>query len=106
MRTAMDAPLAEPEQLVMVRDAARSLLAKEWPSADAVALGRDPAALRRLWSLAAGQGWTAVSVDDEELGLDAAVVVLQELGRAACPLPVMDAALANAALADSDDTVA
>src|SRR5262245_12770108 len=98
----MDAarPLAESEQIAMVRDSARSLLRAQWPAEKAVQLAADPAALRSLWSVAAQQGWTALTADDPELGLNAAVVIQQELGRAACPLPVMDAVLANTALTE------
>lgn len=91
----------------MVRDAARGLLAAHWPSAQAVALAEQPAALTGMWNQAAGLGWTAVGVDTDPLGgLPAGLVLLQELGRAGCPLPLMDAMLANAALAASGDAVA
>ncbi len=91
-------PLAESEDMVLVRDSARGLLQSAWPAAQAVALAQQPAALTRLWQQAARQGWTSLGLDDAQMGLGAAIVLMQELGRAACPLPLMDAVLANAVL--------
>ena len=94
-------PLAENEDLVLVRDSARGLLASAWPASRAVALADDPAAMRRTLQQAAEQGWTALGVADADMGLGAALVLMQELGRASCPIPLMDAVLANAALASA-----
>ena len=46
-----------------IADAARVLLASEWPADRAVQLGRDSAAMRRVWRLLGEQGWTAVAAD-------------------------------------------
>lgn len=91
-------PLAETEDLALVRDSARRLLQDAWPAAHAVRLASDPAALLSMWRKAAAQGWTALAPSYDEMGLAAAIVLMQELGRAACPLPVMDAVLANAVM--------
>lgn len=100
------APLRESAELVMVRDAARALLDTEWPSAQAAALAQQPDELRRLWRHAVQQGWTQLELDDAELGLAAALVLQQELGRAECPLPLMDSLLADAVLAASSQAEA
>lgn len=93
------------EDARIVRDAARRLLAAHWPSARAAAPAGQPDALQGMWQLAAAQGWTAVGLGEDALaGLPAGLVLQQELGRADCPLPLLDAMLANAALAASDDT--
>ncbi len=99
-------PLAENEDLVQVRDSARGLLESAWPASRAVALAGDPAALRRTWKQAAQQGWTALGLDDEEMGLGAALMLMQELGRASCPIPLLDAVLANTVLGAANSEVA
>lgn len=99
-------PLRESRELVMVRDAARALLEAEWPSTQAAALAQQSAELRRLWRHAVQQGWTTLELDDRELGLAAALVLQQELGRAECPLPLADAVLADAVLAESTQSEA
>ena len=96
-------PLAESENLVLVRDSARGLLKSQWPAAHAVALAADPRALVQMMESAAAQGWTALDTEDEEMGLGAALALMEELGRAACPAPLLDAVLANSALAASSD---
>ncbi|MDO8705417.1 MAG: acyl-CoA dehydrogenase family protein [Sulfuricaulis sp.] len=99
-------PLLESESMVLVRDSARGFLETHWPVGQAVALAGQAQAMLRLWRQAAGQGWTALGIDDAEMGLGAALVLLQELGRASCPIPLMDAVLANAALGASQGAVA
>jgi alkylation response protein AidB-like acyl-CoA dehydrogenase len=105
--TMAELPLVDSEDLTLVRDSARGLLQSHWPAARAVALSAQPDALRALWRVAAAQGWTALGVDaepgSETLGLAAALALMQELGRASCPLPLMDAVLANQVLSQSDD---
>lgn len=89
----------------MVRDAVRSVLDKSWkPNADAALQLRE---MRALWSTAARQGWTALDLSVDALsGLGAGRILAEETGRADCPLPVIDALLANAALQGSYDLVA
>ena len=99
-------PLAENEDLVQVRDSARGLLESAWPASRAVALAGDPGALRRTWKQAAQQGWTSLGLDDEEMGLGAALMLMQELGRASCPIPLLDAVLANTVLGAANSEVA
>ncbi|MDI1240000.1 MAG: acyl-CoA dehydrogenase [Polaromonas sp.] len=85
-------------ELRMVRESARALLTDRWPPQQ-VLHEPSPQAFAALWHLAAEQGWTAVEVDGEELdGLSTALVLLQEFGRASCPLPLLDSVLLNAAL--------
>nr|QDL89206.1 Acyl-CoA dehydrogenase fadE12 [Sym plasmid] len=99
-------PLAESEDLVLVRDSARGLLQDAWPATRAVALATDCQALKQMWVRAAAQGWTALAPTPDEMGLPAAIVLTQELGRAACPLPLMESVLANAALANATEPAA
>ncbi|MGI4814218.1 MAG: acyl-CoA dehydrogenase family protein [Janthinobacterium lividum] len=90
--------LAESEALEMLRDAARAMLLAEWPQARAVAAAEQAAEVQRLYRRAASQGWTDIEPDASELGLQAALALQQELGRAACPIPLWEAVLANAVL--------
>jgi alkylation response protein AidB-like acyl-CoA dehydrogenase len=98
--------LAENEDLRRVRESARGLLQSQWPASRAVKMASQPEDMQTVWKSAAGQGWTALGIDDETMGLAAALVLLQELGRASCPIPLLDAVLANAVLAASDDAPA
>lgn len=91
-------PLSESEQIALVRDSARRLLSHRWPIGGSLPLDADPRVLGALWTSIAQQGWTALRPGDPELGLEAILTLMQELGRAACPLPLMDAVLAHAML--------
>ena len=91
-------PLVESQDQISVRDSARKLLLTEWPAGQAVAMASQPKALRRIWKQSAGQGWTTLGLDDE-MGLALSLVLMHELGRFSCPIPLMDAVLANAVLA-------
>lgn len=71
------------EELDALAQSVRSASAELWPEATAAASG-DVAA---IWQAAAELGWTGL--DSPEL-LQAALVIQQELGRIACPLPVVD----------------
>ncbi|MCW5654357.1 acyl-CoA dehydrogenase [Hydrogenophaga sp.] len=96
-------PLRESAELTMLRDAARDMLATHWPSVSAAAWAQQPDALLRLWRQAVRQGWTGLELDDVDMGLAAALVLQQELGRAECPLPLTEAVLAEAVLAACKD---
>jgi alkylation response protein AidB-like acyl-CoA dehydrogenase len=52
-----------------------------------------------LWTVGAAQGWFGLGQDD---ALGAVLAALRELGRVACPLPVMDAFVAVRVLASND----
>ena len=91
--------LARPdaEELAALRDSIRITCARLWPDATSAAQGD----LGGLWQLAARQDWTGFG--DQAL-FDAAMVVQQELGRLACPLPIVDVALAAGVLQARGDT--
>ena len=61
-------PLAESEDLVLVRDSARGLLQDAWPATRAVALATDCQALKQMWVRAAAQGWTGGEADLRKYG--------------------------------------
>lgn len=80
-----------------LRAAARGALGRRWP----VPPTRDGEAADGLWSVAVELGWT-------DLGGDrlAMAIVSEELGRAACPWPLVEVCGAMELFAASDDIVA
>jgi alkylation response protein AidB-like acyl-CoA dehydrogenase len=96
----MDITLSESEQLV--RDGIRQLLASE-VTTDFVhsveTSGQFPAA---LWQLLAREGWLGVGVSTSASSTDGTFVdwalVLEEMGRVACPLPIAEHLAATAYL--------
>jgi len=80
---------------VMLRDALRALLAANWPPEGAVARGADQAAIASVWAQLALQGMTSVGTDRSEGGLREIAIIMEELGRAACPVPMLGTSLAN-----------
>jgi alkylation response protein AidB-like acyl-CoA dehydrogenase len=91
--------LASDQERTMLRDAVRGLLQLHWPADKAIALAAQPAERTRLWGVLAGDGYAMLGADREAGGLREILIVLQELGRAACPAPMLDAALVNICLA-------
>ena len=85
----------------MLRDSVRGFLATHWPAAGAVQRGDDSGAVAGLWSGLVGQGLVTLGSDAEEGGLREIGIVMEELGRAACPAPLLGAMLANLLLARS-----
>jgi alkylation response protein AidB-like acyl-CoA dehydrogenase len=88
------------EERTLLRDSMRGFLETSWPAAGAVARGRDREALAAIWSRLVEQGVASLGADAGEGGLREMAIVMEELGRAACPAPVLGALLANLALAD------
>ena len=86
------------EERQLLRDSVRGFLASHWPVTDAVKRQNDQDALAEIWRGLAGQGLTRLGVDASEGGLAEAVLVMEELGRAACPALIADAVVANIAL--------
>ena len=79
----------------MLRESVRGYLATHWPAARAVARYADGSALATLWQGLAGQGLAALGADAELGGMVEAGIVMEELGRAACTVPLADAVLVN-----------
>ncbi|RJG00664.1 acyl-CoA dehydrogenase [Noviherbaspirillum sedimenti] len=78
------------EHLDALRDAARRLLTQEWPPEQAVAWAQTDSKLGSAWQQVARQGWLAIGDDAELGGLDELMLLIEELGRAACPLPLVE----------------
>uniref|UniRef100_UPI000D3725EC acyl-CoA dehydrogenase n=1 Tax=unclassified Variovorax TaxID=663243 RepID=UPI000D3725EC len=94
-------PLPSDEERAMLRDSVRGFLERHWPAATAVAWAREPQRVQAAWRQLAGQGLTALGSDPAEGGLREILIVMEALGRAACPVPVHHAALLNLAAAQA-----
>ncbi len=90
--------LYEAGEVQQLRDSARGFLARYWPPDRALERAIQPEALQEFWQRTAAQGWTSLGSDAEAGGLREILVLLEELGRAVCPLPLLDAFLAATAL--------
>src|SRR6266849_11115442 len=82
----------------MLRDSMRGFLAGHWNAGAAATADGLPEAIAAIWTKLVGQGVASVGCDFSEGGLREILVVMAELGRAACPAPMWSAALVNLAL--------
>ena len=83
------------EERTLLRESVRGFLATHWPAAGAVERCEDRAAVATLWQGLVGQGLATSGHEPSEGGLREVAVVMEELGRAACPAPLLGAAVAN-----------
>jgi alkylation response protein AidB-like acyl-CoA dehydrogenase len=90
----------------MLRDSLRGFLAEHWNAADATTPVALPEATASIWTRLVGQGVASLGCDFNEGGLREILVVMAELGRAACPAPLIAAALTNLALSGCGDDIA
>ena len=84
----------------MLRDSLRGFLEAHWAGGG----GKEapsPDDISAIWRKLVGQGVAALGSSRDEGGLREILVVMAELGRAACPAPMWSAALANLALSGS-----
>jgi len=86
----------------LLRKSVRELLARRWPAATAVENAGDAKALAIVWREMASQGLLTLGADAAEAGLREILLVFEELGRAACPAPLLGAIAANLALANRE----
>src|SRR5437868_14192804 len=84
----------------MLRDSLRGFLEAHWTGGGGKE-GPSPNDVSAIWSKLVGQGVNVLGSDRGEGGLREILVVMAELGRAACPAPMWSAALANLALTAS-----
>jgi alkylation response protein AidB-like acyl-CoA dehydrogenase len=84
----------------ILRDSLRGFLREHW-RAEAMKDSAFADAISAIWTAIVGQGVAALGNNPSEGGLREILVVMEELGRAACPAPMLSAALANFALARS-----
>jgi alkylation response protein AidB-like acyl-CoA dehydrogenase len=95
-----DAALPSAEERQMLRDSLRGYLQAHWPAAAAVARGDDAVAVAALWQGLVGQGLATLGSNAADGGASEIAIVMEELGRAACPAPMLGAALANWMVSD------
>ena len=85
------------EDRTLLRESLRGWLGEHWPAATATSDAADPARLRTVWRGLAQQGLGALGRDPAEGGLQEMLVAAEELGRTACPAPLLAASLLNLA---------
>src|SRR5690349_15329688 len=95
------AALPGDDVLTMLRESLRGFLGEHW-TLDA-ARSASPAEVSAVWRRLATQGVASLGCARDEGGLREIMVVMDELGRAACPAPMWSAALANLALSGPRD---
>ncbi|HKP78902.1 MAG TPA: acyl-CoA dehydrogenase [Phenylobacterium sp.] len=100
----MTIQLSEHERASLL-DSLRRLLEAGWPVETAVEMAGDAEALKRISAQLCDLGLADLGAD-EGPGLSETLLVLEELGRASCPAPLIGAFLANQLLEGSDDPAA
>jgi len=94
-----DAPgpaLPGDSERAMLRDAVRGLLAADWTAGEATT-APSPERCDSIWRAFARQGLFELGTDPATGGLREILIVQQELGRAACPIPFLTTALLHLA---------
>jgi alkylation response protein AidB-like acyl-CoA dehydrogenase len=95
----MDAStLPSNEERQMLRESLRGFLQEHWPVALAVERSGQPQHVSEVWGKLVQQGLASLGSDFAEGGLREIAIVMEELGRAACPAPMLGAAIANLGL--------
>ena len=79
----------------LLRDSVRNFLVSHWPEQGAVQRGSEGDQIRKISAQLAVQGLTELGSDPRQGGLSEILIVQEELGRAACPAPMLAASLAN-----------
>jgi acyl-CoA dehydrogenase len=82
----------------LFRKSVRDFLQRRWPADAAVERSSDAQAVMALWQDMAGLGLPALGSEDAEAGLREILLAFEELGRAACPAPLLGAVAANRVL--------
>jgi alkylation response protein AidB-like acyl-CoA dehydrogenase len=90
--------LPSDEMREMLRDSLRGFLREHWSAVAASKQAAEPEEIAAIWTRLVGQGVAALGCDFSEGGLREILVVMTELGGAACLAPMWSAALANLAL--------
>jgi alkylation response protein AidB-like acyl-CoA dehydrogenase len=90
----------------LLRDSLRNFLRQNWPAEHAVERSVDTDAVAAIWRGLAGLGLTSLGATTEQTGLRETLLVFEELGRAACPAPLLGAVAANLMLDDRQSNAA
>ena len=89
------------EERALFQDSLRRLLSDRWPVLKALDQAADPAAVRGLWRELGALSLPDLGRDPETGGLREILLAFEELGRAACPAPLLGATIWNMILAAS-----
>ena len=90
----------------LLRDSVREFLARHWPADQALERSENTQDIAALWRGLAGQGLASLGAPTGEAGLREIMLVFEELGRAACPAPLLGAVAANLALGGQQSNTA
>jgi hypothetical protein len=91
--------LPDAQDRAILRERLRRFLETQWPAEGAIRRGTQPAVTRELWQGLANQGLAALGAEPAAGGLREILVAMEEIGRAACPLPLAGHLLGNLVLA-------
>jgi alkylation response protein AidB-like acyl-CoA dehydrogenase len=97
---------ASDAERAMLRKSVRDFLSRRWPAATAVENANDAEAITALWREMAAQGLAELGSGSSETGAREILVVFEELGRAACPAPLLGAIAANLTLTNRAEAAA
>jgi alkylation response protein AidB-like acyl-CoA dehydrogenase len=89
------AQLPNSEERTMLRDSVRGILGEHWPADKASELSEDVDQQKHIWKVLSQQGYAGLCANGSGTGLREAMVAIAELGRAACPAPLLNAVLLN-----------
>jgi alkylation response protein AidB-like acyl-CoA dehydrogenase len=81
----------------LLRRSIRDFLGRHWPAEGAAERAGDPQTVAAVWRGLTDLGLGALGVDMTEVGLREIALAFEELGRAACPAPLLGAVVANLA---------
>jgi alkylation response protein AidB-like acyl-CoA dehydrogenase len=90
-----DDQLPTDEDRRLLRDSIRNFLEVHWPASDAVKRADDPKEIQAIARRLAEQGLASLGSDPSEGGLQEILILQEELGRAACPVPLLASSLAS-----------
>jgi alkylation response protein AidB-like acyl-CoA dehydrogenase len=88
-------PAPSDEERQMLRDAVRGFLATHWSLTDAKDWPAKPEDFAIFWRDITAQGLIDLGTDPADGGMRELLIVAEELGRAACPIPFLANAAAN-----------
>jgi 3-oxo-4-pregnene-20-carboxyl-CoA dehydrogenase beta subunit len=83
----------------LLRRSIRDFLAARWPAEGAVERAHEPQTFAAVWRGLTDQGLGALGANMAEAGLREIALAFEELGRAACPAPLLGAVAVNLAFA-------
>jgi alkylation response protein AidB-like acyl-CoA dehydrogenase len=87
--------LPDQEERRMLQDSVRGFLEQNWPASIALIRSENRNDVQEVWQGLVHQGLAALGHDPSEGGLREITLVMSEMGRSACPAPLLGAALFN-----------